>query len=377
MPSSPVRPQNAFTGELEAPSLWEVLIAVLVSYFVFLAFLSFIGGSYWSLVGGNFGDNPAYLQAAAAIRHWQFSGVPVKQFWGLSYAVAGLSLVTRMSESTALAVVCVSASLVSVWLCYRLWDGWIAAFFALLNFDWFQRSLLGGAEPLFLALLLGSVLAIRRGRWPLAAVLGALATVVRPLGILLLFGLAVHLLRRTKIRDCALATSIALGVGALYAWPLAHYFGTPFANVALYQRNDWHGMPFNFPLVGIFHDTIPLKAPLTNLALTFGWILFVLVGLAVALRTGDLQDYIRNYTTEACFVVLYCLALYTYDAPGWSRSEFPRFAIPILPWTLFFLRRYFPMNRKVIWGLAVISPMLAAASAVGIRNVVHLFRLKP
>lgn len=372
MPSSAVRPQNAFnafTGELEAPSLAEVLAAVLVSYSVFLAFLSFLGGSYWSLVGGEFGDNPAYLRAAAAIRHWQFSGVEVKQFWGLSYAVAGLSLATRMSESTALVVVCVAASLVSVALCYRLWDGWIAAFFALLSFDWFQRSLLGGAEPLFVALLLGSFLALRRGRWQWAAVLGALATVVRPFGVFALIGLAVHLLSRRKVRECAIATAIAVAIGALYAWPLAHYLGSPFANVALYQRNDWRGgPPFNVPFVAIIHDTFPINAPWTNLVLTWSWILFVLGSFLLAIRTGEFHRYRKSYTAEMVFFVLYCLALYTYDAPGWSRSNFPRFALPLLPWALVFAHRYIPKDRRVMWALAVIAPMLAAASAIGIRH---------
>jgi hypothetical protein len=168
-----------------------VLGIVLISYLVFLAVLSFIGGSYWSLVGGKFGDNPGYLAAASAIRHWTFSGVDVKQFWGVSYAVACVSLLTGASEGLALVVVCVGASLASVALCYWLWDGWIAVFFALLSLDWFQRSLLGGAEPLFMALLLGSFLALRRDRWVLAVVLGSLATVVRPFGVFALVGLGV------------------------------------------------------------------------------------------------------------------------------------------------------------------------------------------
>jgi hypothetical protein len=367
MPSSAVSTQNASSGELEAPSLVHVLAAVLVSYSVFLAFLSFLGGSY--LVGGEFGDNPAYLRAAAAIRHWQFSGVQVKQFWGLSYAVAGLSLATRMSESTALVVVCVAASLASVALCYRLWDGWIAAFFALLSLDWFQRSLLGGSEPLFVALLLGSFLALRRDRWRWAAVLGALATVVRPFGVFALIGLAVHLLYRGKVRECAIATAIALAIGALYAWPLAHYLGSPFANVALYQRNDWRsGPPFNVPFVAIIHDTFPIDAPWTNLVLTWGWILFLLSSSLLALRTGEFHRYGKDHTAEMVFYVLCGLALYTYDAPGWSRSNFPRFALPLLPWALVFAHRYIPKDRRVIWALAVISPMLAAASAIGIRH---------
>jgi hypothetical protein len=118
----------------------------------------------------------------------------------------------------------------------------------------------------------------------------------------------------------------------------------------------------------IVHDTFPIDAPLTNLALTLGWILLVLVGIVVAIWSGEFQYYAKNHTAEACFVLLYCLALYTYDAPGWSRSNFPRFAIPVLPWILVFLRRYLPSSRKVLWALAVIAPCLAAASAVGIRQ---------
>ncbi|HYW40264.1 MAG TPA: glycosyltransferase 87 family protein [Terriglobales bacterium] len=276
---------------------------------------------------------------------------------------------TETSEATALVVVCVGASLVSVALCYWLWDGWIAAFFALLSLDWFQRSLLGGAEPLFMALLLGSFLMLRRERWVYAAVLGSLATVVRPFGVFVLMGLGVHLLYRKRFRYSAIATAIALGIGALYTWPLKHYLGSPFANVASYQKYDWQGgLPFNFPFVAIVRDTIRIRAPWTNLALTLCWMLFVLVAIVVAIRSGEFQHYAKIHTAEACFVFLYCLALYTYNAPGWSRSQFPRFALPMLPWALFFLKRYVPTNRKVVWALAVITPSLAAASAVGIRQ---------
>jgi hypothetical protein len=372
-----VRLQNDFTAEpfsLPRPlSLTQVLGTVLLSYVVFLVVLSLAGGSYWFLVGGGFGDNPSFLQAARAIRHWQFSGVSVKQFWGLPYAMAGVSVLTRAPEAISLAVVCVSASLVGVALCYWLLDGWIAVFFALLSLDWFKLSLLGGSEPLFVALLLGSFLALRRDRWIIAAVLASLATVVRPFGIFILAGLGIHLLYRKRFRDCASATAIGLGIGFLYIWPLQHYLGSPFANVASYQQNDWRGgVPFNLPLVAIVRDTIRIHAPLTNHMLAYSWILFLLLGMAVAIRSGEFLRLAKDHTAEACFVVLYGLAIYSYDAPGWSRSEFSRFAVPLLPWTLFFVRRYLPTNRKVAMALAVIAPSLAAASAVGIRQTGEL-----
>ncbi len=245
MPEPETSPQNELNAGNRPPSLAQVLGIVLASYLVFLVFLHFAGGSYWSLVGGKFGDNPDYLEAASAIRHWQISGVNVKQFWGLSYAMACVSMMTGVSDTTALVAVCGGSSLVSVAICYWLWGGWIAAFFALLSLDWLQRSLLGGAEPLFMALLLGAFLALRRERWVAAAILASLATVVRPFGVFALLGLGIHLLYRRRFRDCAVATGIGLVIGGLYTWPLKHYLGNPFANVALYQTNDWHGrLPF-------------------------------------------------------------------------------------------------------------------------------------
>jgi hypothetical protein len=352
----------------EPPTLSIVLTLALISYGVFLATFFLLGGSFWSRVW-DFGDNLAYIRLAAAIRHWQLSGIVVKQFWGLPYIVAAVSLVTTLSEMVSLVMVCVLASLVTVTLCYWLWDGWIAIFFALLSFDWFQRSLLGGAEPLFLALLLGSFLALRRDRWLLASVLGALATVVRPFGVFALIGLGIELLYRRRVRDAAVATGVAVAIGALYAWPVKHYLGNPFGNVALYQQNDWHGhLPFSFPLLAVIKDTFPRNAPWTNLALTWCWILFVLIALIVAIRSGELRQYAREHTAEAWFVILYALALYTYSAPGWSRSNFPRFALPLLPWALVFFRRYLPLDRRFVWGLLVVGPALAAASTIGIRQ---------
>jgi hypothetical protein len=352
----------------EPPALSRVLVLVLISYGVFLATFFLLGGSFWPKVE-DFGDNPGYIRLAVAIHHWQLSGVVVKQFWGLPYVVATVSLATTFSETVSLIIVCAVASLVAVTVCYWLWDGWIAIFFALLSFDWFQRSLLGGAEPLFVAFLLGSFLALRRNRWFLTAVLGALATVVRPFGVFALLGLGIELLYRRRLRDAAVATGVAMGIGALYAWPVKHYLGNPFANVALYQQNDWHGrLPFSFPLMAILKDTFPRNAPWTNLAFTWCWILFVVVACVVGIRSGELRRYAKAHTAEVWFVILYAMALYTYNAPGWSRSNFPRFALPLLPWALVFLRRYLPLDRRFIWGLVVVSPVLAAASAIGIRH---------
>ncbi len=353
----------------KAPRLSEISGLVILSYAIFYAAL-FLGGG-WGLVGGDaFGDNPAYLKPAAAIQHWQFAGVEVHQFWGVSYATAFLSTVTRIPLRPAFVILCVAASLAGLMLCYRLWGGWVAAFFCLLSLDWFQRSLLGGAEPLFIALLLAAFLALRRGKWAWSAVFAALATVVRPYGLFALIGMGIQLLWKRKFRECSYAILIALLIGGLYAWPLAHYLGNPLANVTSYQHNDWHGnLPFTFPFASIVRDTLLSPAPLTNRALTSVWVVLMLLGAVIAIKSGDLRKYAKSYPAEACFACLYWVALCTYSSPEWARAEFPRFALPVLPWILVFLYGYLPKQRWVAWSLAVITPALAAASAIGIRNV--------
>jgi glycosyl transferase family 87 len=353
-----------------APSLSEISGLAVLSYAIFYAALFW--GSGLPLVGGNaFGDNPAYLKPAAAIQHWQFAGVEVHQFWGASYATAFLSTVTRIPLRPAFVILCVAASLAALMLCHRLWGGWVAAFFCLLSLDWFQRSLLGGAEPLFIALILAAFFALRRGQWAWSALFAALATVVRPYGLFALLGLGIQLLCKRRFRECFYAILIALLIGGLYAWPLAHYFGNPLANVASYQHNDWHGNPpFTFPFASIVRDTLLSPAPLTNRALTSVWALLMLSGILIAIKSGDLRKYASSYPAEACFACLYWVALFTYSSREFARAEFPRFALPVLPWILAFLYGYLPKQRWVVWSLAVVTPTLAAASAIGIRNVV-------
>jgi hypothetical protein len=74
------------------------------------------------------------------------------------------------------------------------------------------------------------------------------------------------------------------------------------------------------------------------------------------------------------FAVTYFIFIYTYNSPFWMRRSFPRFAIPILPFVLLALNKWLPKDRRLLWGLAVVSSVLAACSAIGIRNVAEIVR---
>jgi hypothetical protein len=209
----------------------------------------------------------------------------------------------------------------------------------------------------------------------IAALLASLATVVRPLGIFALIGIGVALLWRGSYRTLLLAILIGGMVGALYALPLAQHFGDPLANVSSYHSHQWQGgWLFGFPFYAIIKGTLTEPAPITNLLLSFGWIFLVLVATVVMARSARFREYARSHVVETTFLIPYLWTLYTYNYPHWARGTFARFAIPILPFVLLSLDRWIPKDKRLLWVLGVLSPILAAASAIGISNVAQILR---
>jgi hypothetical protein len=367
-PSRSVAAVEKWTTE---PTTTEIFCLALLALSVF-ALVIFLFKNYFTTVD-NFGDSSAYMTLASAIRHWDFHGIVIKQFWGLPYAMAGVSTLTGLSDRTALLLFSVIPALLATVLAKGLWDGWIAGYFALLNFDWMQRSCLGGSEPLFVCLLFASFVAVRQRRWLLASLLASLATIVRPLAVFALRGIGLALLWQRDFRRFAAATAVGLAVGALYAIPLATHFGDALATVNSYHSKDWQGgWLFGFPFYAIIKGTLIYPAPWTNLVLSFGWI-FMVLGAVVAMATSnEFRTYCRMHPVEAIFLVAYLWCLFTYNYPYWARGNFARFAIPIVPFALLALYRWIPKDRRILWGLATVSPVLAAASALGVVNVVHI-----
>lgn len=361
-------PQNSGGRWQATPSVRELIVLWALTSVLFVGFVSIVRN--YAVVVDDFGDSSAYMALASAIRHWDFSGVVIKQFWGLPYAMAALSSLTRLSDRTSLLAISMISSFAATLLVGRLWGGWIAGFFAILNFDWMQRSYLGGSEPLFVALLFGCFLAVRKERWALAALLASLSTVVRPLGVFALLGIGIVLLLRRDYRSLIAAIIIGAVVGGLYAWPLASHFGDPLATVHSYHKTEWQGgWLFGFPFYAIIKGTLTEPAPVTNLVLSFGWILLVLIAIVLMIKAPSFRQYAREHLVETIFLIPYLWTLFTYNYPHWARGNFARFSIPILPFVLLSLYRWIPKDRRVLWALALLMPLLAAASAIGIRNL--------
>jgi len=351
------------------PSLRQVMLLALMVSIIFVTVVATLD-DYGARIA-RAGDTSVYAELSAIIRQRDLSRVTVTpQFWGLPYLAALVAAATSVSETTAIVLISIAASFVSLALAHRLWGGWVAAFFAIISWDWIQRSLLGGAEPLFVACLFGAFLAARSERWLTAALLASLATTVRPLGLLALVALAAALVWRREFRTLALAVAAGLIVGGCYVLPFALALGNPLVNVQAYRSEAWAGQsPISWPLVSLLRGLAGNAGePLVNMIKIGAWATLTLGGAVAMICTARFRQFARAHRLEAVFAALYLLFLFSYNSPRWAWAEFPRFVIPVVPFILVALSNWLPKHRVVLWGAGALSALLAAASAINVRH---------
>jgi hypothetical protein len=357
-----------------APSERELLLLVGLSCTVMWATAFALHRSHDLVL--NYGDNSAYLAVANAILRWDFRQIDIQHFMGYPYFIAATSLLFHITPALALWAIASLSSVISVYLTARLFGTATAGYFAFTNFSWLQASFIGGSEPLAVTLGLGALLAFRRDRVFVTALLASLSVTVRPLMIFVLVGIGLVLLYRKQFGSFFIALVIALTIGILYSLPLAHYFGDPLLTVHSYTTRDYggggikgpHGHLFGWPFHGIVAGTIAYPAPWSNLLLSFFWIVLVLAGIGM-MFSARFREYAKAHPNEAIYCVLYLLAIFCYDYLIWARSNFIRFAIPVLPFVFYALLPFLPKDRRIFWILCFATSVLAMLSAVGIRNV--------
>jgi hypothetical protein len=300
-----------------------------------------------------------------------------REFWGVSYLSALLVTLTGLPDVAALIVISFCMYLATPLICFRLWGGTVAAWFVVANWWWLQAAVDGGSEPLFMALLLGTFLAVRKKEWTLAAVLASGATVVRPVGIFALFGIGIVLLARRDFRRLVIATVIALVTGILYAIPMILIYGSPLASVRSYQAQDWaSGSPVTIPFLPIVKGAL---STLTNMRLPLKilisfWVLLTAAALIRMAIDRSFRSYAKEYPAEAIFAFLYGIFLFSYNSNVWGWQHFPRFAIPILPFVLLVFLDRLPTDRRLLWGIGFVSVICVVLPKAGITHayeVIH------
>ena len=82
-------------------------------------------------------------------------------FWGFPAVIAATQVALGISGFAALVAISVTSSVAACLLIHRLYGGVVTVTFLILCPEWVRLSVIGGSEPLFLCLLLGSWLAFR------------------------------------------------------------------------------------------------------------------------------------------------------------------------------------------------------------------------
>lgn len=361
-------------SEGNPPTLGEVLL-MLVTMFALHLLIVCKAGNFWD-VAASWMDNPPYLAITAIIHHGRLlTGYLPRHFWGFPQAIAGVSSLLSIPDLWALVIISALASLATCALVHRLYGGWVAAVFIFINYQWLLISMEGGSEPLFMCLLYASFLAARSERWNLAALLAALSTVVRPVGVLALLCFAAVLVMRRKYRQLAMITLIGLEIGVLYILPLWIILGNPFANFTAY-RPDWgaQGWPITYPFGALVSSSI---AKLHNgdawyrFSYFAVWLVAGLAGTVAIWLPRNRAKFSGPRLPEALFASIYMFffLIYNYDLVV---VFFSRFLIPIVPLLVFAFEDWIPRNRFVLWTAAVLTAVAASFGRVGLRNVLFL-----
>lgn len=349
----------------------DLAAMVLSCYAVFVLFI-FVFDNYGQRVA-QMGDNGSYAHESRIIRGRERSSAGAMHFPGYSLLAAPVAEALNISDVNALPIVSTIGSLVAVGLAGELWGPWAATCFALANLDWIQRSLLGGADPVFAAFVLAALLAARSERWVWASVLGSLATIIRPLGVTALLAIGLVLLYRRNWRALASAVGIAMTVAAGYFLLMKEIFGNALENFAWYRSMGLgHDRTF-IPIVTLFLATPGHELTSKNIAKAAVWILLTLCALLAAFMKSSSRRSMRDDPVPWLFGGLYFASFFFLPA-WWIDSQYPRYFAPVIPLVFFTLRDWLPRRRWIVWIAGMASVILAAVEDMPVFDrVLHIF----
>lgn len=216
---------------------------------------------------------------------------------------------------------------------------------------------IGYTESLFMALTLGAFLAARTGRWPIVALLGALACLTRVNGLVLLPALAIEpllTLRRTRRFDPRWLWLAAIPLGFVGYLTLNYRVtGDPFAFLAI-TRERWY-KSFAPPWTGVaaMLASRSWRSPFEVWTVVWQQALFLALGVA-----GAVAAWLRLRPSYAVWItinlLLFTSTSFVLSVPRYSLILFP---LPILAALL---------ARRPLWlaGLTAASLLLMATLAI-------------
>jgi hypothetical protein len=361
----PIGMPNSLRVKSDAWPLPEALLVALLIYGI--VFAEVVRTRSLTATASDWLDNGSYIQIARMIRNWRIEGAYYQHFWGLPAVIALVSYLTHLSELHSLLLISGVASLSATTLIARLYGSATAITFAVIALEWSHLSVMGGSEPLFVALLMASFLAFRTDKVVLASLFAAVATTVRPVGFLALLSFGTVLVARKDWsgfwKAAGTSTCVALG----YLGVVGSLTGDPFVNLRLYSHVWQGGFPISYPLW-------PLVKSIEQQIATSPWtqyiqsIIFIVIAAVCAVRMIVIRHRFRAYVAESLFAATYLVFVTCYNI-GDLAPFFQRLVIPALPTLLFSLQDRLLRLRRIAWPMAVLSGLLASIQFVGAKGV--------
>ena len=322
------------------PEVWILAAAIAGSLLVYLPFFGNLRtvDRYW--------DGPSYLTIARdGYRSGQGNPLardPAKPPYYLAHLPTYPALVRLLSfigyERALLAASILSAALAAI-LFFRLArDVWkldsplyLSVVFLFATPRWLVYRSVGASEPLFLALVLASVLCFERERFLLASLAGALAAVTSPTGILIYPAFALLLFLRGRRREQLWLLAIPAALFA-YLFYCQQRFGSALAAVEPHLYKFTSLVPFHF-LSWLFDVGLHQQAEF-----------YILLALVYAVGISRL----RRFPVPMAYAAFQFGFVVLLDSEDWSR-----YFLPMMPFALILGFQDILRSRAFRWSLPV------------------------
>jgi hypothetical protein len=322
-------------------------------------------------VPGNtqWGDNALYIEMANYLLAGKFGAEFDSHFvWGYPAVVAVASRLIHISTISALTLVSRSSALGAIALASQLWGPRVAAAFAIVNFAWLQRATFGGSDPLYMLLLLFTLVCVRHNRWVSATTLASLSVLVRPVGILVLPALFIVLATRKQYRTLFLSFASATAIGIGYYIPVSVYLRNPLLAIQGY-RGGWYGdWIVTFPLRGVVAALGEFDRPWWSTLYHGAWLTIALATILVTLASSQRRAFWAQYPVEWIFAALYLAFILSYNS-YWVWLDAARLLLPATP---FMLATFEPWLPRQVWSYVITAPLFAIASAIPVTGVAKI-----
>lgn len=349
------------------------LIAFILTHLIILI----ASKHYWTVLE-QFGDNGPYSTISTAFYNADLSYMKgfYKHFWGLPFLMTLVRWPTGMNENFVIVLLSLLFSSLSLYYVSKLYSISTAFIFAFFSIDWIQRSFLGGAEPLFIALTFSSLYLYSQNNNSTSdtlkySSLAALSCLVRPVGIFLLISIGLDQIHRREFKKLSISVCSSLIIGGIYLAIVYQLTGSAFAHFQTYHETDWNSSsPLALPFVNLFKSFMALNFPLLNTVKVSLWVILSSLTAIMMIFNAGFKAYFQNHKVQLYYFLLHFLFVVSYNSTEWAWSQLPRFIVPILPIIACLISRYLRFEKYLLPALYLLGTTLASLSAISIYEVI-------